>query len=196
MSFDLDAYKKALLSWEGGLKDIDILNDLGGETNGGITESSWETFQIYYVNLRDTALADITYSDWSLFVNWYCDYWKVSIIKVPELCWYIFDIVWGSGKFGIIQVQKSLGVQPTGFFDDTTMIALTSIPNMADFLISSSAQMEKYYYAIVDNNATQKIFLNGWLNRNQDRYDFFEPFFLRARYPGRKQRSSRKRIIV
>jgi len=151
--------------WEGGFSNHP--NDNGGATMAGVTMA---TFQRYRAEMGLPAptvndLKNITNAEWqAIFDRYYWNAVKASQVSNQRnacvlVCW-----VWGSGvSGGVKSFQKFAGITQDGVVGSQTINAL----NNADFWALCNHR-ENFFYSIVNNNPSQKVFLNGWLNRLND----------------------------
>ena len=117
--------------------------DKGGETNYGITQKTYSAY-LKKQNFQNKTVKDITKEE---AINiYYQEYWLSSgSDKIPDfkLAYLLFDSCVNHG----LGIGKKLYKNSNGDFKKFIDLR------------------RKKYYAIVKNNPTQKIFLNGWLNR-------------------------------
>ena len=117
--------------------------DKGGETNYGITQKTYSAY-LKKQNFQNKTVKDITKEE---AINiYYQEYWLSSgsdKITDFKLAYLLFDSCVNHG----LGIGKKLYKNSNGDFKKFIDLR------------------RKKYYAIVKNNPTQKIFLNGWLNR-------------------------------
>lgn len=147
-----------LLSWEGGY--VNNPKDPGGATNKGVTIA---TFRSYYGKDKTVQdLKNITDEQWlHIFKVGYWDKWKADQIKSQSIANLCVDWVYNSGKHGITNVQKLLGVTVDGIVGPKTLAALNA-QDPQTFFKKLHAQREIFYRSL----STFKTFGTGWLRRN------------------------------
>ena len=143
MEKDLNFQKaiKHLFHLEGGYSNNKY--DKGGETNYGITQKTYTAY-LKKQNLQNKTVKQITKED--AISIYYQEYWLpsgASKILDFKLAYLLFDSCVNHG----LSCGKNLYKKSNG-----------------DFQKFIDLRREKYS-SIVRNNPTQKIFLNGWLNR-------------------------------
>ncbi len=157
--------------WEGGY--VNHPNDPGGATNYGVTQSvynEWRrskglSYQSVSYMTADEAEA-IFYEDYWLGVK--CDQLGLPLNIV------LFDTAVNFGVTGaVIFLQEVLGLTLDGIWGQKTEKAVKSAnpKDLAYRLISSRIS---YRYTRVKSNPTQSVFLQGWLNRDYDLYDYID----------------------
>lgn len=154
-----------IAQWEGGY--VNDINDKGGATNMGVTLSTWQ--QVGYDKNHDDHIdaMDIkllTPEDFKFVLKKYWDSWKADQIVNQSIANLLVDWVWGSGKWGIIQPQRLLGVTPDGIVGDQTIAALNKMDQANIFTQIFNARV-KFLQQIVINDPSQNKFLRGWMSR-------------------------------
>lgn len=160
-------YKTAIqqtLKWEGGY--VNNPNDRGGETYRGIARkfhplwSGWVTVD----NSKPLKKGAIIKSLEDDVIEFYkAHYWDK--IRLDEVCndkvaGFVFDWYVNSGTSGIKSIQRAIGVEDDGKVGKDTLHALNQT-TLEHLRISR----ENFVRSIVRSNPSQKVFLNGWLNR-------------------------------
>ena len=171
---DYRKYVPFVLRWEGGVSNNAA--DRGGLTYKGITYTTYnalckivlkkEPNREHFLNLTDEEVG--------LFVK---HYWDKSTnnnqIKSQKIAEAITSWFWGSGRLGLIWYQQMLNKEfncklvVNGIIDNASIAAINSIDADDLFRMSIKYRRERFY-TIVNNNPSQRIFLNGWLNRLRD----------------------------
>lgn len=151
LSTDAEKYRKArefTRRWEGGF--VDHPNDPGGRTNKGITQRTYDQYRKSQgLGVRD--VRDI--ADKEVEEIYYERYWKASgadVLALP-LAMVHFDT---AVNFGVGRAKQWL---PEITKDHT------------DPLAAAKAYVQKrihYRHQRVEQNPSQKVFLKGWLNRD------------------------------
>jgi len=163
-----------ILSAEGGY--INNAADKGGETNKGITWTTWVSF------FGDTAASHHRFivmlaDDWSqIFKSGYWDKCLADQLADQRIANAIADWVWCSGQhFPELDVQKLVNtifnkhLAEDGIFGSATIQALNACDK--DELYESILDRRKQYCRDIVSLArsggdnSQDIFLTGWLNR-------------------------------
>lgn len=153
-----------LIKSEGGYTNID--KDNGGETNLGVTKAAWTA----YLG-RTIASGEMKALTVDIVKPFYkSQYWdKVKGDSLPGGVDYMaFDFAVNAGvgqsaKF----VQRSVGAVADGAIGPATL-ALVNKANPRTVILGFTNQKEAFYRGIVERNASQSIFLKGWLNRCKD----------------------------
>ncbi len=166
-----DNFQEALkftLKWEGGLSDNPA--DSGGRTNKGITQSEYNRWREY----KGWPLIDVSeITDGEVEDIYFNLYWKPSKsnLMVKSLSVTMFDTSVNFGKSGAVMfLQEALGFTKEdvdGEFGDVTMAALKR-QNQKTVAINMIYGRIAYRYKRVKDNPSQKVFLTGWLNRDND----------------------------
>jgi len=158
-NFDI-SFEQILKSEGGYAWDKD---DLGGETNFGVTKQSWSE----YLNrtIQDGEMKALTVDAVKPFYKKV--FWdKLCCDSLPDGVDYaVFDfgVNAGAGRSAKF-FQKAVGAVPDGAIGPATL-AKVELMNSADILQSFSNQKTAFYNSIVERNPTQQKFLKGWLNR-------------------------------
>lgn len=156
-----------ILSWEGGFSNHP--NDKGGATNKGVTIATWKAQGYDKDGDGDIDVADlklITDEDAVKVVMkpHYWDRWKADQIKSQSVANLLVDWVWGSGKYGITEVQKLLGVKVDGIVGAKTLAALNAREPRQLFADIKKARVS-FIERLVKRNPSQAVFKKGWLRR-------------------------------
>lgn len=132
--------------------------DSGGETKFGVAQKAHPE-----VVVRTLTLAQAE----AIYKRSYWDSVRGDELD-PDVARYVFDIGCGSGpQKGIKLLQQACGVAADGVFGPATLAAAKAAKPAE--LVEKMRQLRvAYYQAIVANNPSQKIFLQGWLNRAND----------------------------
>ena len=160
---------KFTLLWEGGFVNNPL--DPGGATNRGITQFTYDVYRINQhlpirsvVNIAEEEVQDIYYSM----------YWKPSQaeLAVEPLAVVLFDTAVNFGVGGAIEfLQEALGIGADGIFGPVTREAFLENNNKttAEKMVAGRIV---YRHQRVSSNSSQDIFLQGWLNRDNDLKDY------------------------
>ncbi len=156
-----------ILSFEGGFSNHPA--DKGGATNKGVTIATWR--QVGYdkdgdgdIDVDDLRLlTDADVRD-RVLVPHYWNRWKADLITSQSVANIVVDWVWASGKHGITEVQKLLGVKADGIVGPKTLQALNLCDSRRLFDEIKVARV-RFIRNIVARNPRQKVFESGWLRR-------------------------------
>lgn len=162
-----DLLLRFILSWEGGFSDHP--DDKGGATNKGVTIATWKRVgydkdgdgDIDADDLR--LLTDEDVRDRVLYPH-YWDRWKADFIRSQSVANLVVDWVWASGKPGITNVQKLLGVKADGKVGPRTLEAINAGEAHALF-DAIKDERKRFIQAIVARDPSQKVFEAGWMRR-------------------------------
>ena len=158
-----------IAKWEGGFVDHKL--DRGGKTNLGITQATLDTY-----NKKN----GLPYQDVSTLTAekarhiYFDDYWipaKCGVMPEP-LDLVVFDtaVTMGVNRSARF-LQQALGVTVDGAIGPKTIqaiqeeIAAGRVEELCDLYF---AARRGHYQRIVEKDETQKVFLNGWMNRLND----------------------------
>lgn len=162
---------KLTLKFEGGY--VDHPSDPGGATNKGITQRTYNSFRIKK-RFATKSVKDIT--DTEVHEIYEIMYWKpckAESMKLP-LAVVQFDTAVLFGVGGAIKfLQEALGVTADGIFGTGTATALQANNNKqtANEIIDKRIAFHKERVA---EKPSQKVFLNGWVNRANQLRDFIK----------------------
>ena len=166
MTERFDACLKVILQFEGGFSDDPV--DRGGATNKGIIQSEYNRYRARK-NLDERSVRFI--EDDEVRDIYFNEYWLPSRCELmpPPLDLVMFDgaVNHGDGR-EMKFLQRSLDVTDDGVWGPKTNAALQDALNKegAESLASELIQQRVlFYHRIVENDSSQRKFLNGWLNR-------------------------------
>ena len=158
-----------VLKWEGG--PVDHPADPGGRTNYGVTQAVYDNYR----NTRGLPRRDVFVIDSDEVRDIYLNgYWRpAGCGMLPEPLDVIqFDTAVQRGNVKAKKMlQAALGVDPDGIIGPATMqalheeIAAGTIESVAQVYIDMRAD---HYRRRVAENASQSVFLKGWMNRLGD----------------------------
>lgn len=153
-------YTPILRKLEGGF--VNHPNDEGGATNCGVTLA---TFRVMFG--KDKTVDDLsrmTDEQWEKVMRVYWDACKGDEICNQSVANIVVDWNINSGIAGRKATQKTLGLVADGIFGQKTLAALNREPSKCVFCKLKEAR-EQYFRELVERKPSQKVFLNGWLNR-------------------------------
>jgi peptidoglycan hydrolase-like protein with peptidoglycan-binding domain len=163
-----DIFSEALrfsLRWEGGY--VDHPSDPGGETNKGVTISTYNAYR----RRKGVTSQSVRYiTDAEVHEIYREMYWKSSQcdLKVRPLAIVHFDTAVNFGVGGsTLFLQEVLGVTADGAYGPGTRAALARANNAQTAKRYCQARID-YRYRRVNQNPSQRVFLAGWLNRDND----------------------------
>lgn len=158
---DFKKFSPLLKKLEGGF--VDHPADKGGATNMGVT---LRTFRGYYGTEKTVQdLKGMSDEQWEhIMKDGYWDKCMADYIKSQSLAEIIVDWCVNSGSSGIQKVQEIAGVRPDGMFGPLTLQAVNGY-NPHELFDRIKAARRQFYIDIVKRNPSQKVFMNGWMNR-------------------------------
>lgn len=164
-----DSYFPKLVEWEGAAFE-NVPGDNGGPTKYGVILSEWKEKGWDKDNDGDIDVEDlkkINANDASSIAkSHYWDRLKCDQITNQSIAEFIADFAYNCGVSAAAKkTQEVLGLTEDGNIGPKTLAAINGA-NQEDLFNKLKARREKYYRAIVANNASQNKFLAGWLNRN------------------------------
>lgn len=151
-----------ILNNEGGLSNNP--RDTGGMTNFGVTQSVYDDFRIAS-GLPQQPVSGITLAEATSI--YYSNYWlpsRCSALPAPvDLC--MFDAAVNSGVGRAAKwLQQAVSVTQDGSIGPATLAAVSSTDTVI-LCGKYCTEREAFVRSVVAANPSQKIFLNGWLNR-------------------------------
>ena len=153
-------YIPTLLKWEGGY--VNNPADKGGATNRGVTLA---TFRKWYGSFKTvTDLKNMTDCQWCRIMRSYWDDVKGDQIQSQSIADLFVDWHINAGVKAIKRVQKMFGIKQDGIVGPVTLRYLNSTNRQVIFNRLRD-ERENYYLDIVKADPSQRVFLNGWLNR-------------------------------
>lgn len=153
------------LKWEGGYSNHPL--DPGGATNFGIIQSRYNQY-LRTKGLPAKPVKQITKAEYEeIYDKFYWDPVRAQYVD-GTLGLVLFDTAVNLGVGGCIsRLQSSLKVPITGRWTQAISDKIHSSDQLAVALNICKLRIAKRYQR-VKQNSTQKVFLNGWLNRDND----------------------------
>lgn len=150
--------------WEGGFANV--RDDRGGATNKGITLTTFRNFYGKSKTVDD--LKKMSEEQWLyIFKKGYWDKWQADKIVNQSIANILVDWLWMSGPWSITKVQGLIGVTPDCIVGNKTLASINGASPLTLFTCIKQARVY-FFNSIVENNPSQKKFLNGWLKRIND----------------------------
>ena len=151
------------LAWEGGFTNHHL--DPGGATNYGIIQSRYDEYR-KFKGLARQSVKFITKSEYEeIYDKYYWDPVRAQYLSGP-LGLALFDTAVNLGVGGCIsRLQSSLKVPITGRWTKEISDVIHSSDQTAVAINICKLRVAKRY-ARVKQNSTQRVFLRGWLNRD------------------------------
>lgn len=164
---DISVLAPFIFSWEGGYANHP--NDPGGATNKGVTIATWKAQGYDKDGDGDIDVADLkllTDDDVLKVVlkPHFWNRWKADQIRSQSVANICVDWVWGSGKYGITNVQKLLGVTTDGIVGAKTIAAINAREPRQLFAAIKKARVQ-YIEALCRRRKSSAVFKAGWLRR-------------------------------
>lgn len=158
---DFKIYAPKLLQLEGGY--VNHPDDQGGATNKGVTLRTYKQYCGEGKTIAD--LRNMSYGTWqNIMKDLYWDKCLADEIESQPLAEIIVDWCVNSGMVGLRRVQEIIGAKPDGIAGPITLSLINSSdPKMLFDRIK--AARNQFYINIVKKNPSQKVFMNGWMNR-------------------------------
>lgn len=162
-----DLYAPILKRLEGGFSNHPY--DKGGATNCGVTLASFRA--IYGKDKTVEDLKNMTDAQWRRIMKVYWDACNADKINNQSIANIVVDWCVNSGVSGRKEIQRTFNLVADGIFGQKTLAALNSTPQKCVFCKIRDAR-EKFYLNLAEKTPSQKVFLNGWMNRlNQFHYE-------------------------
>ena len=164
----LTSYNKTA-KWEGGY--VNHKSDRGAITYCGISRKyhpNWTGWKIVdnHKPLKNNTKIKSTELESLVKQFYYREFWQPiqgDYIENQSIANIVYDLHVNSGKGGLKAIQRAIGVKADGVIGSKTIQALngTTIETLQD-------ARKDFYYAIVERDSSQSVFLDGWLNRLSD----------------------------
>lgn len=164
---DFKHYAPKLIECEGGF--VDHPEDKGGPTNLGITLNTYRQYCGEDKTVKD--LRNMSYGTWqNIMKDMYWDKCLADRIDNQAVAEITVDWCINSGMVGLKKVQEIAGCKPDGVAGAKTLAAINGA-DQEDLFNRIVAARRQFYHNIVKRNPSQKVFINGWMNR-LDKFKF------------------------
>lgn len=158
---NFDEYAPKLREFEGGFVNHPL--DKGGPTNCGVTLNTYRDHFGQHKTVDD--LKRISYDEWKkIMKTGYWDKCKADRIDSQAVAEILVDWCINSGLVGLRRVQELVGCKPDGIAGPITLSLINSSdPKELHNRIFNARK--QFYVNIIKRNPSQKVFMNGWMNR-------------------------------
>ena len=163
MSERLDAALAFVLKWEGGY--VNHPNDPGGATNKGVTQRTFDAWNLRQGKLRRSVLS---ITDDEVHAIYEADYWLAAHCdQLPApLDLVTFDTAVNMGVGRAVRfLQHAVGEREDGEFGPLTREAVLSVDDPRGAALRFCDRRDAYYKTLAETNPRLGVFLRGWLNR-------------------------------
>lgn len=141
---------------------VNIPADRGGETKYGIAQNANPDVRVCDLNL-DGAM--------EIYFNRYWLFGKCHLLPYPLTIIHFDGCINHGVKRAIRFLQRAANVEDDGIIGSVTLNAIHAA-RLEDIITSLANIRRDFYIAIVERNASQKIFLNGWMRRINEVTDY------------------------
>jgi lysozyme family protein len=158
---DFNLYAPKLQMVEGGFSNHP--EDFGKATMKGVTLATYRSYCGEEKTVKD--LMNISHGTWkNIMKDMYWDKCRADEIENQSLAEIIVDWCVNSGLVGLRKVQEIVGCKPDGICGPITLslINTSDARNLFERIWNARKQ---FYVNIVKRNPSQKVFMNGWMNR-------------------------------
>ena len=145
-------------------------DDLGGPTMCGVTLATYTEYcrKKGYPRPTIVRLKALQYADWlAILKTMFWDKWQADKIVNQSVALILVDWVWGSGKYGITNAQKAVGVKADGIVGPKTLAAINGRDPKQVFDLIKKERVA-YIDRICKSRPTNLKYKKGWLNRLND----------------------------
>lgn len=158
---DFKVYAPKLLQLEGGYSNH--TEDKGSHTMMGVTLATYRAYCGQEKTLKD--LQNMSYETWqNIMKDLYWDKCLADEIENQSVAEILVDWCVNSGMVGLRKVQEIAGTKPDGIAGPKTLAAING-ENQEELFDRIMSARRQFYVNIVKRNPTQKVFMNGWMNR-------------------------------
>jgi lysozyme family protein len=165
MPIEFEDALKFVLKWEGGFTNHP--KDPGGATNKGITQKVYDVYKVSRKHPKMSVKHILDFEVKEIYETKYWDLVRAKWLKAP-LGLVMFDTAVNFGPAGAIRrLQKALKVTITGAWTQEISDVIHECDSGKVALeICKLRKIWRNYR--VKQNPSQKVFLKGWLNRDND----------------------------
>ncbi len=165
MPIEFEYALKFVLKWEGGFTDHP--KDPGGATNKGITQRVYDDYKKSKKHPQMNVKHILDFEVREIYETRYWDLVRAKWLKAP-LGLVMFDTAVNFGPAGAIRrLQKALKLKITGSWtQEISDVIHTCDARMVALEICKLRKIWRNFR--VKQNPSQKVFLKGWLNRDND----------------------------
>jgi len=165
MPIEFEDALKFVLKWEGGFTDHP--KDPGGATNKGITQKVYDDYKKSKKHPQINVKHILDFEVREIYETRYWDLVRAKWLKAP-LGLVMFDTAVNFGPAGAIRrLQKALKLKITGVWtQEISDVIHTCDARMVALEICKLRKIWRNFR--VKQNLSQKVFLKGWLNRDND----------------------------
>jgi lysozyme family protein len=165
MPIEFEDALKFVLKWEGGFTNHP--KDPGGATNKGITQKVYDVYKVSRKHPKMSVKHILDYEVKEIYETKYWDLVRAKWLKAP-LGLVMFDTAVNFGPAGAIRrLQKALKIKITGTWtQEISDVIHTCDAGKVALEICKLRKIWRNYR--VKQNPSQKVFLKGWLNRDND----------------------------
>ena len=165
MPIEFEDALKFVLKWEGGFTNHP--KDPGGATNKGITQKVYDVYKVSQKHPKMSVKHILDFEVKEIYETKYWDLVRAKWLKAP-LGLVMFDTAVNFGPAGAIRrLQKALKVKITGTWTQEISDVIHECD--AGKVALEICKLRKIWRNYrVKQNPSQKVFLKGWLNRDND----------------------------
>ena len=165
MPIEFEDALKFVLKWEGGFTNHP--KDPGGATNKGITQKVYDVYKVSRKHPKMSVKHILDFEVKDIYETKYWDLVRAKWLKAP-LGLVMFDTAVNFGPAGAIRrLQKALKVTITGTWTQEISDVIHECD--AGKVALEICKLRKIWRNYrVKQNPSQKVFLKGWLNRDND----------------------------
>jgi lysozyme family protein len=165
MPIEFEDALKFVLKWEGGFTNHP--KDPGGATNKGITQKVYDVYKVSRKHPKMSVKHILDFEVKDIYETKYWDLVRAKWLKAP-LGLVMFDTAVNFGPAGAIRrLQKALKVTITGTWTQEISDVIHECD--AGKVALEICKLRKIWRNYrVKKNPSQKVFLKGWLNRDND----------------------------
>ena len=165
MPIEFEDALKFVLKWEGGFTNHP--KDPGGATNKGITQKVYDVYKVSRKHPKMSVKHILDFEVKEIYETKYWDLVRAKWLKAP-LGLVMFDTAVNFGPAGAIRrLQKALRLNITGTWTQEISDVIHECD--AGKVALEICKLRKIWRNYrVKQNPSQKVFLKGWLNRDND----------------------------